>query len=94
MKFKSIHFSVPVVHVSFMALRKVCRNFSWGPVVKNLPSSAWDVGVISGWGTEILHASGQLSPLAITREKLECGNKESLHVATKMQPNTYINIYI
>ena len=83
MKFKPIHFSVPVVHVSFMALKKVYRNFPWGPVVKNLPSSAGDVSFIPGWGTEILHATAQLSPLSIMREKLECGNKESLRVATK-----------
>ena len=37
-------------------------DFSGGPVVKNLPSSARDAGSIPGWGTNIPHASGQLSP--------------------------------
>ena len=29
------------------------RNFSGGPVVKNPPSNAGDVGSIPGWGTKI-----------------------------------------
>ena len=36
-------------------------NFPAGPVVKNLPSSAGDVGSIPGQGTKIPHAVGQLS---------------------------------
>ena len=32
-----------------------------GPVVKNLPSNAGNLGVIPGWGTNSLHAAGQLS---------------------------------
>ena len=40
-------------------------------MVKNPLSSAGDVGSISGWGTKIPHAVGQLSPCATARET--CG---------------------
>ena len=43
-------------------------NFSGGPVVKNPPFNAGDVGLIPGWGAKIPHATGQLSPHAITTE--------------------------
>ena len=46
------------------------RDFPGGPVVKNLPSNAGDVGSISGQGTKIPHATGQLSPLAATTEPM------------------------
>ena len=36
-------------------------DFPGGPVVKNLPSTAGDVGLIPGQGTKILYAAGQLS---------------------------------
>ena len=38
------------------------RDFHDGPVVKNLPSNAEDVGSIPGLGTEIPHATVLLSP--------------------------------
>ena len=38
------------------------RDLPGGLMVKNLPSSAGDMGSIPGWGTKILHAAGQLSP--------------------------------
>ena len=40
---------------------------SGGPVVKNLPSNAGDVGSIPDQGTKIPHALGQLSPLTATK---------------------------
>ena len=46
----------------------VNRDFPGGPVVKNPPSNAGDVGLISGRGTKIPHAAGQLSPRATTAE--------------------------
>ena len=46
-------------------------DFPGGPVVKNLPSNAADVGSIPGWGTKIPHATGQLSPCATIREKTQ-----------------------
>ena len=39
-----------------------------GPVVKNPPSNARDVGLIPGLGTKIPHAVGQLGSCAATRE--------------------------
>ena len=44
------------------------RDFPGGPVVKNLPSNAGDMGLIPGQGTKIPHATGQLSPRATTTE--------------------------
>ena len=49
------------------------RDFPDGPVVKNPPSNAGDVGSIPGQGTKIPHASGQLSPRATTREPVRPG---------------------
>ena len=93
MKFKPIHFlSLLCMFLSWLSKQSIGTSLG----VQGLricPSSAGDVGLIPGWGTEILHATGQLSPLAITREKLECGNKESLHAATKT-PCSQIYIYI
>ena len=61
-------------------------DFIGGPVVKNLPSSAGDVGSIPGPGTKIPHAAGQLSPHAATTEPGCSGARlpqlESLHTAT------------
>ena len=42
------------------------RDFPGGPVVKNLPSNAGDMGSVPGGGTKIPHAVGQLSPWAAT----------------------------
>ena len=47
------------------------RDFLGGPVVKNLPSNAGDVGSIPGWGTKIPHAKRQLS-LSATTIELAC----------------------
>ena len=44
------------------------KGFPGGPVVKNLPSSAEDVGSIPGQGTKIPPAVGQPNPGATTRE--------------------------
>ena len=41
--------------------RNEIRDFPGGPMVKNLPSNAGDVGLIPGQGTKIPHATGQLS---------------------------------
>ena len=43
-------------------------DFPGGPVVKNPPSNAGNAGLIPGWGTKILHVTGQLSPCATTTE--------------------------
>ena len=44
------------------------RDFLGGPVVKNPPSKAGDVGLIPGRGTKIPHAAEQLSLHAATTE--------------------------
>ena len=49
------------------------RDFPGGPVDKNPPSNAGDTGSIPGRGTKIPHATGQLGPLAATREP-KCHN--------------------
>ena len=46
-----------------------CRDFPGGPVVKNPPSTAGDVGSISDGGTNIPRALWQLSPRTMTSEK-------------------------
>ena len=38
-------------------LKQLSGDFPGGPVVKNLPSNAGDVGWIPGWGTKIPQAS-------------------------------------
>ena len=45
-------------------------HFPGGPVVKNPPWNVGDMGSIPGQGTKILHAMGQQSPWAATRESL------------------------
>ena len=42
--------------------RKESEDFPSGPVVKNLPSSGGNTGLIPGQGTKLPHAMGQLSP--------------------------------
>ena len=42
-------------------------NFPHGPVVKNLPCNAEDMGSISGQGTKIPHAVEKPSPCATTK---------------------------
>ena len=37
-------------------------------MIKTLPSSAGDAGLILSWGTKIPHAVGQLNPHAAARE--------------------------
>ena len=42
-------------------------DFPGGPVVKNPPSNVVHVGLLSGRGTKIPHAVGQLNPDAATK---------------------------
>ena len=44
------------------------RDFSDGPVIKNLSSNAGRVSSILGGRVKIPHAEGQLNPCAITTE--------------------------
>ena len=52
------------------------RDFPGGPVVKNPPSNAGDVGSVPGWGTKNPHAWGQLSPWHHNWRKLMGCNKD------------------
>ena len=49
-------------------MKILCGDLPGGPVVKNLPSSEGDAGLIPVWGTKTPHAAGQLSPRAATTE--------------------------
>ena len=48
--------------------KKSTWDFPGGPLLKNLPYDAGDVGSIPGQGTKIPHAAGQLSLHATTTE--------------------------
>ena len=50
------------------------RDFPRGPVVKNLPFNAGDVGSVPGEGTKILRATEQLSLGTATAEPV-CHNQ-------------------
>ena len=63
-----------------------CRDFPGGPVVKNPPSNARDVGSIPGRGTKIPHAAGQLSPCTTTTEPA-CCKLQSPHTLEPMHRN-------
>ena len=47
---------------------KRSQDLPSGPVVKNLPCNAEDLGLIAVQGTKIPHAGEQLNPLAATTE--------------------------
>ena len=64
--------------------KNTSRGFPDGPVVKNLPSNAGDMGLIPAQGTEPPHDSGQLSPI-IGNYWTHAPPQESLHGATKTQ---------
>ena len=49
-------------------LKHPTRDFPGGPVVKNLPCNAGDVGLNPSWGTRIPHVMEQLSPSSATTE--------------------------
>ena len=46
------------------------QDFPGGPVVKNLPCNAGDMGLIPGWGTKTPHTEEELSPSIPTRESM------------------------
>ena len=62
-------------------MKRDVGDFPGDPVVKNLPSNAGDVGLISGRGAKIPHAVEQLSLRDTTTEptalQLECRIKRS-----------------
>ena len=58
-------------------LKQLSGDFPGGPVVKNLPANAGDVGWIPEWGTKIPQASEERSLSAIIREPSSC-NKDTV----------------
>ena len=67
-------------------------DFPGGPVVKNLPWNAGDIGSIPGQGTKIPHATKQLSLHTTTREPV-CHNERSCLLQLRHSPINTINIY-
>ena len=58
-----------VLCVKYTSIKKnIIRDFSGSPVVKNLPSSARDMGSVPGGGTKIPHAAGKLSQWTANEE--------------------------
>ena len=66
----------------------IACDFPGGPVIKNLPSSAGDVGSITGQRTKIPHAAGQLSLCATARESLDAST-ETQHSPEKTLRRVY-----
>ena len=70
--------------------RKGRLKFPGKPVVKNLPCNAGDTGSIPGWGTQTLHAAGQLSLFTTVAEltlkpKTPQDLMKTLHAAAQTQ---------
>ena len=61
-----------------------CPDFHCGPLVKNPPCNAGDVGLIPAWGTTIPHATEQLHPCTTTGEPV-CPNEKIPRAAIKTQ---------
>ena len=72
-----------LIHVGLSEIH-VWEDFVGGPVVKNLPFNAGDVGSIPSGGTKILHASEQLIPRA-TVQKMPRDAMKIPRAATKTQ---------
>ena len=73
---------MPVPYNEEEAKAAVPGDFPGGPVVKNLPCSAGDIGSIPAWETRIPHAVEQLSLHTATRE-FSCCNGRSLMMQQK-----------
>ena len=63
----------PIQIFSFLIKTLPGGNFPGGPVVKKPPSNAGDAGLITGRGTKIPHAAGQLNPHATTTKPVHSG---------------------
>ena len=68
------------------------RDFPGGPVVKNLPCNAEDLGSIPGWGTKIPRAMELLNPCTATIDPMRCNKiphdtTEDLIAAAKTRCN-------
>ena len=67
---KCLHFEKYFYSESICILESLSPqwDFPGGPVVRNLPANAGDMGLIPGLGAKIPHAERQLSPCAPTTE--------------------------
>ena len=63
-------------------------DFPGGSMVENLPSNAGDMGSISGGGTKIPHAAGQLSPCATATEPPPLKEREACVTLLRPCPST------
>ena len=69
---------------------RVLRGFPDGPVVKNLPSNAGDMGSIPGWAAKIPRAEGQTSLHVTTGETSTHHNEWFVCLNSEpVQPNKY-----
>ena len=66
-------------------------DFPGGPVVKNLPSNAGDMGSIPGGGTNIPHAKGQLNPWAETKTWFSQINKYWKKIKTAESSSAWVD---
>ena len=60
-------------------------DFPGGPMVKNLPSNAKDMGSIPGQGTKIPHTAWQVSPHATAPEPVHSGARAATREACALQ---------
>ena len=76
----SLSFTVSWSLVKLMSIESLINLYSYGgPVAKNLPSNAGDVGSIPGPVTKIPHAAGQPGLYVPQLEKATHYIKESAH---------------
>jgi len=80
-------------------IKYIWRDFPGGPVVKNLPCDAEDLGSIPGWGTKTPHAMEQLNPGTTTidpthRNKIPHDTTGDPLLQLRLGATRYINRYI
>ena len=69
------------------------KDFPGGPVVKNLPCNAGDMGLIPGWGTKIPPASEQLSLQALEQHKILRDAVKTPHATPRLNTAKQINVF-
>ena len=74
----------PLKSLSFLIYKEGIIVFPGGPVVKNLPCNAKDVGSIPGRGTKIPHTKGELSPCTTTTKTRR--HKDRFHMQQQKYP--------
>ena len=63
------------------------RDFSGGPVVRNLPFNAGDVGSVPDRGTDIPQTKGQLSPCTATKDPQQRASAAKIKNKTVVSQN-------